>query len=296
MLESGVRGFYSKLDATNYNRNYLLWGSSILAGGNGPAPQPGFVVTNGTLTQATFVHDPDDTGRNYAIYDQISRPDESSSASFVSFETRYKASDALSFAAQIGTSKGHGKTPTQDVSETVPAFNTGASYSLNGTSRGPDFSFGATDNTTPFPGGTPVGFGWIFGGQFIDVKDKEDWARIDATYQLADTGFTALRFGARINEHKRASANAIAQGPTFGPGNGDDPATYPGTWTNYPSDFSTFGGDIPNDVWYWTPEQLAEYNGEGQVQRDPTLRAYYQFWFGVKEDWVQVSPPSMSTR
>ena len=280
-LEFDLQGFYSKLDATNYNRNYLLWGSSILAGGNGQAPDPGYVVTNGTLTQATFSPDP---GRNYAIYDQISRPDESSNASYVSFEGRYQASDALSFAAQIGTSKGHGKTPTQDVSETVPANGSGASYSLNGMSRGPDFSFGATDNTTPFPGGTPVGFGWIFGGQFIDVKDKEDWARIDGEFKLGDSGFTAIKFGARVNEHKRESANAIAQGPTFGPGNGDDPATYPATWTNYPSDFSAFGGDIPENVWYWTPEQLAEYNGEGQVQRDPVARAYYQFWFSVKED------------
>ena len=276
-LEFDAQFFYSKLDAANYNRNYLLWGSRILQGGAGQAPLPGFVVTNGTLTQASFAAVP---GNFYGIYDQISRPDESSSASFGSLEARYRASDVLSVSGQIGTSTGHGKTPTQDVSETLPGAGNGASYALHGISRGPDFSFGPTDNTTPFPGGTPVEFGWIFGGQFIDVKDKEEWAKIDAEYALDGGAFTALKFGARVNRHKRESFDAIAQGPT---GAGMSTANYPSTFANYPSDFTSFGGSIPEGIWYWTPAQLATYNGPGLVQRDPLARAYYQFWFSVEE-------------
>lgn len=276
--------FYSKLDAANYNRNYLMWGSHFIAGGAGQAPDPGYVVTNGTLTEASF--SPVD-GTFYGIYDQISRPDESASSDFTSLEAAYQATDALSFAFQVGTSTGHGKTPTQDVSETLPGASNGASYALHGTGRGPDFGFGATDNSTPFPGGTPVDFGWIFGAQAVDVKDQEDWAKIDANYAIDHGAWTNLRFGVRTNEHERKSLNAIAQGPTFsgGPtGNGGvDPANYPGTFTHYPADFNTFGGSIPGGIWYWTPSQLAEYNGDGLVQRDPLARAYYQFWFKVKE-------------
>jgi iron complex outermembrane receptor protein len=63
-----------------------------------------------------------------------------------------------------------------------------------------------------------------------------------------------------------------------------DPANYPGTFTNYPTDFNTFGGSFPTDIWYWTPEQLAAYNGPGDVQRDPLAREYYQYAFEVEEN------------
>lgn len=282
-LRFDLQFFVSELDAENYNRNYLLWGSRILGGGNGQAPLPGYVVTNNTLTSATFAPVP---GNYYGIYDQISRPDESASANYGSLDFSYRMNDAWSLSGQVGTSTGHGKTPTQDVSETLPGAGAGASYTLNGINRAPDFSLGATDHSTPFPGGTPVEFGWIFGAQFVDVKDTEDWARIDAQYALDRGAWQTLRFGARISEHERQSLDAIAQGPTFaGPPNGGgvDPANYPSSFTHYPSDFHTFGGSIPTNIWYWTPAQLAEYNGPGMVQRNPIARAYYQFWFEVKE-------------
>ncbi len=282
-LRFDLQFFISDLDAENYNRNYLLWGSRILGGGNGQAPLPGYTVTNNTLTSATFAPV---SGNFYGIYDQISRPDESASANYGSLDLNYRLNDAWTLSGQLGTSTGHGKTPTQDVSETLPGAGNGASYTLNGTGRSPDFSLGATDHSTPFPGGTPVDFGWIFGAQFVDVKDTEDWAKIDAQFAVDRGAWTTLRFGARFNEHERKSLNAIAQGPTFsGPPNGGgvDPANYPTTFTHYPSDFHTFGGSIPTNIWYWTPAQLAAYNGTGLVQRDPVARAYYQFWFEVKE-------------
>ncbi|MGB5133328.1 MAG: TonB-dependent receptor, partial [Steroidobacteraceae bacterium] len=283
-LSFDAQFFSSKLDAANYNRNYLMWNTHFIASGAGQSPDPGYVVTNGTLTQAVFAPVP---GTFYGVYDQISRPDESASSNFGSLEGIYRINDSWSLSGQIGTSTGHGKTRTQDVSETLPGASNGASYSLHGMSTAPDFAFGATDNSTPFPGGTPVDFGWIFGAQFVDVKDKEDWAKVDAQFDIDQGAWTTLRFGARANKHSRDSLNAIAQGPTFSGGTtgggGVDTANYPATFTHYPSDFNTFGGSFPTDVWYWTPEQLAAYNGPGDVQRDPLARAYYQFWFQVEE-------------
>ncbi len=77
----------------------------------------------------------------------------------------------------------------------------------------------------------------------------------------------------------------LAQGPTFsGPnGGGASTANYPTTFQQYPSDFTTFGGAIPQGIWFWTPAQLAAYNGPGLVNRDPLSREYYQYAFGVKE-------------
>jgi len=277
-----LSGFYSKLDATNVNYNYLEWLTHFVAKGAGQGPDPGYVVTNGTLTKANFAAVP---GTLYGVYDQISRPDESATSNFVNLDGNWQVNDTLGLFGQVGTSQGDGKTPTQDVSETNPGNGTGAGYQLQGIGTGPNFNLGTQNNTTPFPGGTPVTFGWIFGAQNVDVKDKENWAKIDGDFAMHDSAWTDLRFGVRYQTHERSSNNAIAQGPTFsGPnGGGTSTANYPATFSNYPSNFDTFGGSTPTGIWYWTPAQLAAYNGPGLVQRDLLAREYYQYLFDVKE-------------
>jgi iron complex outermembrane receptor protein len=52
---------------------------------------------------------------------------------------------------------------------------------------------------------------------------------------------------------------------------------------NYPSNFNTFGGNIPTGIWYWTPAQLAAYDSPTNVNRDPLAREYYQYLFAVHE-------------
>ena len=272
-----LSGFISNLKAPNYNRNYLLWDTHFINSGAGQAPDPGYVVSNGTLVKANFTGVP---GTFYGVYDQISRPNESESSNFVNLDGHWKITDTLSFLGQFGVSQGEGKTPTQDVSETQPDQGNGAAYQLNGLGRGPDFSFGATNNTTPFAGGTPVAFGWIFGAQNVDVKDKEDWAKLDGTYALNNGAWTDLKFGGRWEKHDRTSLGAIGQGPT----GGSNPATYPTTWSNYPSNFNSFGGSIPTGIWYWTPAQLAAYNNPNNVNRDLVTRVYIpDGWFEVHE-------------
>ena len=281
-LSFDLSAFYSKLDAANYNRNYLSWMTHFVALGAGQSPAPGYVVRNNTLVSANFAAVP---GTLYGVYDQISRPDESGSSNFVTLETNWHASDVLNFSGQAGTSTGHGRTGTQNVSETQPGTGAGTSFELHGTSNGPSFAFGATNNSTPFPGGTPVVFGWIFGAQNVDVKDEENWAKIDGAYAINNDAWTDLKFGVRYQTHERSSYNAIAQGPTFaGPnGGGTSTANYPATFTNYPGNFTSFGGNIPQDIWYWSPSQLAAYNGPGLANRDPLSREYYQYAFDVKE-------------
>jgi iron complex outermembrane recepter protein len=276
-----LQGFYSKLDASNYNRNYLDWLTHYVAQGSGQSPDTGYVVTNGTLTKANFSPV---NGTLYGVYDQISRPDESATAGYVNLDGEFKVSDSLSFFAQAGTSKGDGKTPTQDVSETNPGLSSGSGFQLNGMGTGPSFNLGNTVNTTPTPNGVPVTFGWIFGAQNVDVKDKEDWAKLDGDFKIDNGSWADLKFGVRYQTHERSSDNAIAQGPTFGPnGGGTNPANYPTTFSTYPSDYNTFGGSTPSGIWYWTPAQLAAYNNPANVNRDPLAREYYQYLFSVKE-------------
>ncbi|TMH27283.1 MAG: TonB-dependent receptor, partial [Betaproteobacteria bacterium] len=47
-----LSAFSSKLKAANYNRNFLMWGSSII--GFDQAPENGYLVRNGTLVSANF--------------------------------------------------------------------------------------------------------------------------------------------------------------------------------------------------------------------------------------------------
>jgi iron complex outermembrane receptor protein len=291
-----LSGFYSKLEAPNYNRNYLMWATHFVNNGLGQAPNPGYVVSDNTLTQATFtgVTTPA-PGTFYGIYDQISRPDASADSAFISLDGNFVVTDRFRLDGQVGWSEGHGKTPTQDVSETQPGAGAGASWTLNGISRPPDWALTGVNYSQPFPPGNPgaLPFGWIFGGQFIDTVDKETWAKLDGTFDMSDSGaWKDLRFGARYAKHDRSSIGSIAQGPTFAcnpvtptcpPNGGTDPLNYPTSYSNYPSNYNTFGSNIPSGIWYWTPAQLAAYNGPGLVQRDPVKRAYPPQWFSLHE-------------
>jgi iron complex outermembrane receptor protein len=281
-LTLDLSGFASRLSASNFNRNYMMWSTHFVNSGAGQGPDPGYVVQNHTLTKANFTGVP---GTLYGVYDQISRPDETATANFVNLDTTWKANDVLTFLGQVGYSWGDGKTPTQNVSETSPGLGSGAGYQLNGLGSAPNFNLGTTNNTTPTPGGVPVTFGWIFGAQNIDVKDKEKWAKIDSDYQIDNGAWKDLKFGVRYEAHDRTSDNAIAQGPTWSGvnGGGTSPLNYPTGFSTYPSNFNTFGGNIPTGIWYWTPAQLAAYNSPNNVNRDLLKREYYQYLFQVHE-------------
>jgi iron complex outermembrane recepter protein len=279
-LDFNLSALVSNLLASNYNRSYLQWDTHFIASGAGQAPNPGYVVSNNTLVSATFAPV---AGTAYGIYDQISRPDESEGTYFINLDSTWRATDRLTFKGQVGYSEGDGKTPEQNVAETEPGVGNGASYTLHGVGSGPSWNLGDTNNTTPTPGGVPVAFGWIFGAQNVDVVDTEAWFKLDGDFKMNDSGWTDLLFGARIEGHDRNSVGATAQGPTFGATGGTCTCNYPTGYQTVPSNFDTFGGNVPTGWWYWTPAQLAEYNGPGLVQRGTLARAYPDYWFSLTE-------------
>jgi iron complex outermembrane recepter protein len=275
-LSFDLSAFSSRLLAPNLNDNYLFFGSRVLGQGTGQAPLPGYTVAGNTLTSATFAPV---AGTPYGVYDQISRPQSEATAHFVNLDTTWNTTDSLSFLGQIGYSWGDGKTPEQDVSETNPGTGAGASYQLNGLGAAPSFSFGTTNNSTPTPNGVPVPFGFIFGDQFVDVKDSEEWAKIDGAYKFGTDLFRDLKFGVRYEKHDRTSNGVVGQGPTAAGGT----APYPSTFSNYPSNYDTFGGDHPSNVWFWTPAQLEAYNSPANVVRDPAVRLDFNSMYEVYE-------------
>ena len=262
--------FDSKLDANNYNRNYLLWGTHFINGGNGQAPDAGYVVRNGTLVSANFAATP---GTQYGIYDQISR-DESSNSRFLNLDTTWHASDALSFKLQLGDTKGDGKTPTQNVGEYNAGIGSGASYQLNGVDTAAHWNLG---NESP---GVPGTLSWIFGDQNVDVKDEEKYAAIDSIYMVGSGSLTDLKFGARYADHTRKSEGVIGQGP--GPG-AFDAANAPSGFGVYPSDYGNgIGSGFPTGVWFYSPGQLEAFNNSF-TNRDPVSRADWNSDYALKE-------------
>ncbi len=281
-VDLNFSAFTSKMDASNYNRNYMFWLTRVLNVGRGQAPDPGYVVRNNTLVSANFSPV---AGTIYGVYDQISRPDSSSDSMFFNFDATFRATDALIFTSKVGTTRGHGKTPTQDVAEWNTGIGTGGGYRINGVDRAASWWLGSQNTASP-AGNT---LGWIFGGQNINVRDDEQWLQLDGEYSFNDGVFTLLRFGVRSSDHDRKSDGVIGQGPRCSDGaafNWDpatfncpnpatspfNPANYPTGFANYPGDFgSDLGGVFPRNIWFYTPEQLAAYNAR-YTNRDPVTR------------------------
>ncbi len=275
-------GFSSQMKAANYNRNYMLWNTHYINQGEGQAPDPGYVVRNGTLVSANFSPV---AGTQYGIYDQISRPDASSGTTFFNFDATWRATDALTLKSKIGTTSGSGKTPTQDVAEWNTGVGTGAGWSLNGINGAANANLGSANNSSP----AGVGLGWIFGDQNVNVKDKENWAQLDGEFAIAAGVLSSLKFGARLNDHKRSSNGIVGQGPVgccdvTSPTSAFNPANFPSGASQYPSNFGAgLGGTFPRNVWFYTPEQLAAFNAKFANRPTDGSREDWNSEFSLKE-------------
>jgi iron complex outermembrane recepter protein len=254
-LTLGLSGFLSDMKADNYNRNYMLWGNTILNDTTvntptgprprfGQAPDPGYVVENGVLTRATFTGN---AGDPYAVYDMIYR-EATAKSHYVTFDVDWQINDSLSSKFQAGTTEGEGETQRQFIAEVTTASGGGASWSTHGNSAPIDWNVGG--NLTP-AGVTSFG---TWGNQQVVATDKEDWINVNFTQDLDAGALTSLDFGARYADHLRET-----QSPE-GANLGDIWADLQSGATNpYPGGYaSTIGGNFPRNLWYFTPAALKE--------------------------------------
>ena len=110
----------------------IFIGATVLAAVAAVLPIAAAIVTGSRppLTHTAFASAP---AGNYAI---VSRPDAKATSNFLSLDTTWRASDALKLTGKLGTSTGHGKTPTQDVSETQPGTGAGTGFPGSGAAAG----------------------------------------------------------------------------------------------------------------------------------------------------------------
>jgi iron complex outermembrane receptor protein len=277
-LEFDLNAFRSHMDATNYNRNWMFWGSHVIGGDNRvPAT---YTVRNGTLVQADFPN-AGAPGSNvqYAVVDQIYRPGTFSETQFVNLDGRWSLTPSFTLTGQIGTTTGKGETPTQDVFE-GDVFNTGARYSMAGLSHPVDVAF-PSGNPSVFTG---TRLDWIFGASPAKTKDKEKYGRLDGEWNFDRGSLTGVKVGGRYAEHER-STNQVAQGPNFA---GADPfavANLP-AWNGetYPGNFGSGlgGGNFPRQPWQLDTGVLQAW-GDLYSNRDPLVRQFWPGEFSMKE-------------
>jgi len=272
-LTLNLNSFYSKMDATDYNRNYMLRLRDRLPGDT----LSSYTRSGNVLTSAAVEGQ---SGVSQGIYDMISRPGESESSAYTTLSANWRATNNLEFKFQGGTTRGTGNTPTQDVMEMDTGFGQAGSYAMNGLGKPLNWTLGGTNNAyNP----ATVGLDWIFGDQDVHVIDKEHWFQADGEFDFDDAGsLSSLQFGVRYAKHTHNSATAIAQGPNFASNVqfGTGATIYPGAGGNYPGSFaSDLGvGQMPSNVWYWTPAQLSQLNSlyaNRVVNNDPASSRFY---------------------
>ncbi len=285
-FELSLNGFYSELSASNFNRNYLFWGSQFV----GSQTPDEYKLVNGVLTSGKW----SGAGTNYVVYDQISRPGSASDTGYLTLEGLWTPSENAEVKFQAGTTKGHGYS-NEEIGFELNTTGSGAGYSVNGPTT--PINWYINDAATN-------GFGWAWGTQDVEVLDKEDWLAIDTTlFQNGDL-LNSIDFGVRYSNHDRSSDKWISAGPGCYTGNGpvtpldwSQPAPYcqpggtslydPGLWpTNtgfYPGDFGADlgGGPFPTHIWQNTFD-----DNNGLIKylfTDKTRRLNPEGIWGVKE-------------
>ncbi|HEY2659496.1 MAG TPA: TonB-dependent receptor [Caulobacteraceae bacterium] len=231
-FEVRLSGFYSKLNATNNNYNYMYWGTNEY---NNNAPSS-FTVANNTLTSAAFPAL--NAGGNPVdgiIVDAITRPSSGSSTYYVNLDGKYKVNDKLTFTGQIGYSEGTGDTPNQLSYEVDGA--PGISYAPSGN------GWAVTPSNNPqSPAGLVNDWAWT---AILRSADKEAYGQVDGDWAVGNGVFKDVLFGVRASDHTRQvdfwdrGCTLGANGSCFGAGTQPYSTVNP---VSYPSNYS--GGEL----------------------------------------------------
>jgi len=200
-LELNLDGFYSHLDASNVNDNYMYWGAHELAN-NLPTS---FSVQNNTLTNVVWPTNAPASPFVAAgqrgqpvdgmIVDAIVRPGSNSYTSYVNLDGVYKATDQLSVHGQVGYTQGQGETNGS------PSFEVDAPTGVSVSPSGNGWQVSPSDINPMSPAGLSNDWAW---NELFRSLDKEIYGQVDARYDFDDGGvFKDVAAGFHASEHTR---------------------------------------------------------------------------------------------
>jgi iron complex outermembrane receptor protein len=248
-LELNLDGFYSHLDASNSNDNYMYWGSNELAK-NLPSS---YKIANGTLVGAvwptiapnsallTGTGTPDTAGKavDGFVVDNIERPGSAAYTSYVNLDGKYHATDRLTISGQVGYTLGQGST------DGAPSFEVDAPAGVAYQPSGNGWQVTPSGLNPQSPAG--LANDWAWNEDFIS-KDTEIYGQADAKYDLDNGVFKDVEAGFHASQHTR-QVDGWDRGCTLG-ANGAcwSSPTMPFSATNpvpYPSGFNAGALGIP---------------------------------------------------
>lgn len=292
-LSLDLSAFYSDENATNINRNMMLYGSQMF--GNTANAPTSATVMDGYVTAASFPAFANPTlanaGNDSAVYDQIFRPDASAKVGFINLDATFKPSDTVTFFGQLGTTQGKGDSPGQTLQEAEAG--TGGSYQFNGDGNITPVSITALNGagaTVPLATNTPNGwFADFYNDDYVTSVDKETYAKLDATIKIDNGAFEFLQTGLRFEHHQRDTI-FNAGGPACPQTNNAYPDCAPAYGgSEYPSNFQSGipgGGAWANNIFtYSLAEAEAFVNQPGYLQNPFSPKRYY--WldsFSIQEN------------
>ncbi len=199
-LEINVTGLYSRLNANNFNQNFMAWGDNALGGGGTLTDA---TVVDGTVVKGTITSADNGTTGRAAVFDAISRKAYTDTWS-ADFDAVWHASDRGTAHFQIGYTKAIGATKDQ------PFYEGGApgSFTFDLTGRTPQVSFTGFDPTDP----NDMIFDFA-SFHSIRNKDQEFYAYADYEHELDMGVLNAIKVGAKFTNHDR---DATFMATTYG--------------------------------------------------------------------------------
>ena len=216
-LTLDLNGFYSHFNGTNFDTNFMASPLNELTAGISPTQ---YTVVNGTLVAASFpntVFDPNNpSGSAFpGVRDSIYRPNAASSAAYVDFDAKFRATESLLLTSKVGYTWGLGETP-HDYGYEALLINSPMAYQFHDTAGPATVTFPGVD-TTNFnnPANVTNGGSW---SDSVKVTDKETYGQIDALLTVDKGILTSVKFGARYAAHKRTDAG-VNYGCSIDPNN-----------------------------------------------------------------------------
>ncbi len=220
-IEIVATGLYSRFNASNFNQNFLAWGSNALGGGG---TLTNTTVRDGTAVSGTVTSSGNGITGRAAVYDTIYRNAYAETYSG-DFDVVFRPGDNGTLHLKGGYTKANGLTKSQ------PFYEGGASgaFTYDLTGYVPTVSFTGFDPTNP----ADLTFDFASLHR-VGNTDKEKYGYFDYEQQFTFGGITAFKFGGKYTDHDRvASFLATTYGsfyvplgdPTNGVGCGGRPCT-----------------------------------------------------------------------
>jgi iron complex outermembrane receptor protein len=190
-VELDLDGFYSKLDATNVNDNYMYWGSNEV---NNNVPSS-YTVANGTLTSAVWpLLSPGGAPVDGIVVDNIVRPGANAYTAYINLAGRFKANDHLTLSTIVGYTQGRGQTASS------PSFESDAATGVSYQPSGNGWQVVPTNINPASPNGLANDWAW---NETFTSQDKEIYGQVDADWKVDSGVFKDVLFGFRGAEHTR---------------------------------------------------------------------------------------------